>query len=103
MPHEAVDTPEHDCLLHDAHEEQARPPQQGRRSPCQRQTGISMTLLNSLDHADLPRRHNKDVDDLKGTSTTLSTGQQGNLNGNLNGMDHVDQPVPVPQQGVDDL
>ena len=33
--------------------------------------------LNSLDHADLPRRQNKNVDDLKGTSTTLSTSNWG--------------------------
>ena len=29
-------------------------------------------VLNSVDHVGLPRRHNKDVNDLKGTSTTLS-------------------------------
>ena len=38
--------------------------------------GNLCNVLNSLDHVDLPRRHNKDVDDHKGTSTTLSTGNR---------------------------
>ena len=77
MPPGAVNTPEHGCLLHHGTRNSLDLHNRDVDHLANEKLGNQYDVLNNLDHVDLPRRHNKDVDDLKGTSTTLSTGHWG--------------------------
>ena len=65
------------CLLHDGTWNSLDLHNRGVDHLVHEKLGDHNDALNSLDHVDLPRRHDKDVDDLKRTSTTLSTGNWG--------------------------